>query len=301
VVQSFRVSYDASGSPVLLALGQDNQVYALRFDAADNPAGGYSLVSPGAVKAFDVGRAGSGQLVVYAVGQDNQVYAARLDAGGSPLSGYSLAQPGQVLGIGVGAPPFPDFSGDVADPLLVVQGLDGQVYARSSASLGGSHQFTLIPQGYALAAPGVVKSFAVTQDATGANALYAVGLDDQVYRSALWAVGTAGVGTTGSYSLVAPGQVRSLAAGRDAAGNPLLDALGLDGQVYRAAGSSYQLAAPGVVQAFDLGRGPAGDPELAAVGLDGQAYGLPLDASGAATGGYGLLSPGQIKLLRLPR
>jgi hypothetical protein len=229
-------------------------------------------------------------VVVYAVGLDDQVYQAALPGSGTAGFSYRLYAHGQVRSLKAGA------VGPDGYPLLLALGLDGQVYFPQFLSYRG----VVTTLGYSLFASGVVKSFDVTGDAQGATVVYAVGLDDQVYRAAM-SVNAYGVPAAVSYALAAAGQVRAAAAGRDAAGNPLLLALGLDGQVYRASSSSYQLAAPGVVQAFEVGRDPAGGPELAAVGLDAQAYGLPLDASGAPAGGYSLLSNGQVRLLRLPR
>jgi hypothetical protein len=71
----------------------DSQVYALKFDTAGQPVGGYTLATTGQVLSISATRDGSGNPFLFAVGTDNQVYTLQFDASGNPVGKLSLPQP----------------------------------------------------------------------------------------------------------------------------------------------------------------------------------------------------------------
>jgi uncharacterized protein YkwD len=90
----------------------------------------------------------------------------------------------------------------------------------------------------------------------------------------------------------------------DAAGRPVLFALGIDNQVwlqkFDAAGNSasgYYLGAAGQVKAFAAGHDGGGNPELFVIGMDDRVYELRFDGNDNPVGGYTLTTNGSVKSL----
>jgi hypothetical protein len=129
--------------------------------------------------------------------------------------------------------------------------------------------------------------------------VFVVGVDSQVYGHKVDAAGN----TTGGYFLARPGQVKALAVGRDAQGDPEVFVLGLDNQVYAltfdASGNAvggYSLFAAGAVKAVAAGHDAANVPEIFATGLDGQVYAAKPTAAGSPASGYTLTRPGRVRV-----
>jgi hypothetical protein len=213
----------------------------------------------------------------------------------------------ELLSVGV----IPKGTG-AKEPELFVLGLDHQVYAQTFDSTGGS------TSGYALVAPGQVKSFALGRLQLVSNLgavqsdqprLFAIGLDDQVYAQTFDQSGN----STSPYTLTAPGRVRTLDAGTIAIANtgvlsPELFVLGLDFQVYtqsfdsngHSTSSGYGLAAFGQVKSFQVADQDVDlneRPQLFVVGLDDQVYAQAHDQVGSPTLFYQLQATGQVKAL----
>jgi hypothetical protein len=135
---------------------------------------------------------------------------------------------------------------------------------------------------------------------TGAQEIFVLGLDNQVYAQNFDPSGN----SASSYFLAAPGQVKDLVAGHNASNQPVLFVIGQDNQVYSvkfdANGNSlggYALASPGQVKALAVGHDASNDPELFVIGLDNQVYALKCDANGTPLGRYFLTQTGQVKTL----
>src|SRR5262249_46133018 len=79
--------------PLLFGVGLDSQVYAQKFTANGDPAGGYFLAAPGQVqpdKTIGFGYAlPAGGLIpeLFVTGLDNQVYAVKFTSSGDPAGG----------------------------------------------------------------------------------------------------------------------------------------------------------------------------------------------------------------------
>ncbi len=129
---------------------------------------------------------------------------------------------------------------------------------------------------------------------------FVIGLDNQVYGEKFDRSGNA----VNGYFLTAPGQVKALAVGQDAAGDAVVFVIGLDDQLYTQRfdgnGNSlggYQQAAPGRIKSVCVGCDAAGDPEALVIGLDNQVWAEKFDATGNPLGGYFLTAGGQVKPL----
>ena len=127
---------------------------------------------------------------------------------------------------------------------------------------------------------------------------FVIGLDNQVYGEKFDRSGN----SLNGYFLTAPGQVKALAVGQDAAGDSVAFVIGLDNQLYvqrfDSNGNSlggYQQAAPGQIKSVCVGRDAASDPEVFAIGLDNQVWAEKFGATGNPAGGYFLTNPGQVK------
>jgi hypothetical protein len=268
-------------------LGLDNQVYAEKFDANDNPMGGYFLTSPGQVKTLTVGHDASGLALVFAIEMDDQVYVQKFNVNGDSTGGDSPTAPGRIQSLSVGW----DAGGA---PEAFVIGLDDQVWAQHFDASGDS------VGGYFLTAVGQVKSLSVGRDAGGAPEAFVIGLDDQVWAQHFDRSGN----SVGGYFLTAAGRVESLSVGSDAGNHPEVFVIGLDNQVWAqqfdAAGNSrggYALTTVGEVKSLSVGRDPNGDPEVFVLGLDDQLWAQKFDANGDSTGGYSLTTTGRVKAL----
>ena len=101
----------------------DDRVYELRLDGNDNPAGGYTLTTNGAVKSLAVGHDAYNRPELFTTGLDDQVWAEKLDANGSSAGPYFLTSPGRVLSVKVGQDAY-------GDPELFILGLDSQLYTQ---------------------------------------------------------------------------------------------------------------------------------------------------------------------------
>jgi hypothetical protein len=93
-MKALAVSNDASGHPLVFALGLDGQVYEQRFDALGNPSSGFVLVSTTSVQALSVSRDAAGHPTLFVLSLDNQVYQQFFDADGNPTTGDILQAPG---------------------------------------------------------------------------------------------------------------------------------------------------------------------------------------------------------------
>jgi hypothetical protein len=296
---------DGSGQEHLFALGQDRNVYELDLTDIGIPTSGYHRVTSGQVKDFHVTRDGGLGMHLFAVGLDDQVYQVRFDAHGRAIDGYTLTQPGSVESM------VADDSGD-GKPQIFVKGLDDQVYFLSVTE-DGSVETSNTP-GYTLVTPGRIHSITLGSIGSGdpasdtSLAVFVIGLDNQVYES-LDAVVEHKDGSVQDvyqpYSLVAPGQVRSVSAH--------LFALGLDNQVYDVQldfrgqpMGGYQLTSPRPVGSIlaqpDLA---SGNPAVFAVGTDHQVYTLELTANGgtagASTASFQRVAPGQVQAIAFGR
>lgn len=322
----------------LFVIGQTNQVYSQKLNAAGQSASAYSLAASMTVKSLVVGSNASNLTQTFVLGQDDRVYYQKFNASGTPATGYVLAAPGTVLSFAVGY----DAAGR---PELFAQGTDNRLYYAKFNAAGDP------VSGYAVAAGGTIKSFDVGRRPNGFPEVFVIGTNDRVYGLKFDATGTplgsyflaAGgavkslnVGqdaaghpevfvlgqdsrayglkfdnngnAVGGYFLVAPGTVKSLSLGTDAFGQTLLFAVGTDDRAYRVrfdvTGSpvtGYTLAATGRVAGLVVSHTTANTPELLAVGLDGQVYGLLLDDLGNSAGGYFLTRAGTVKALRATR
>jgi hypothetical protein len=103
--------------------------------------------------------------------------------------------------------------------------------------------------------------------------------------------------------LTAPGQVKSIALGHDAANNDRVFAVGLDSQVWEQTfgsqhtpSGSWSLTQPGQVLSIAVAGNPdSGVPILGAIGLDSQMWQQPLGPSGQSLGGWQLVAPGPVR------
>jgi hypothetical protein len=284
---------DQFASPVdlVFVVGLDNQVYGQKIDAHGNPAWGYFLVQPGAVKAISPGRDGNGDVELFVIGLDDRVYAQKFDSNGNPVGGYLLTTGGGVRSI--------SFAQDAFNrPEIFAIGMDGQVYVQKFDANGNS----VSP--YVLSRAGGVKSLGVGHEAANHPELFVIGLDNQVYAQQFDANGN----SVSPYVLTAPGQVKSLSVGRDAGNRPELFVVGLDDQVYAqkfdANGNAvglYFLTAAGQVKSVSVGRDASNRPELFVIGLDNQVYAQKFDDGGGPVGAYSLTTAGQVKSIKVGR
>jgi hypothetical protein len=284
---------DQFASPVdlVFVIGLDNQVYAQKLDAHGNPAWGYFLVQPGAVKAISPGRDCKGNLELFVIGLNDRVYSQKFDSNGNPVGGYVFTTEGAVQSIRFGQDAF-------NRPEIFAIGLDSQVYVQKFDANGDS------TSPYVLSTVGQVKSLSVGHDAANHPELFVVGLDDQVYAQKFDANG----GSMSPYLLTAPGQVKSLSVGRDAGNRPELVVIGLNDHVYAQkfdangnSTSSYFLAAVGQVKSVSVGRDAGNRPELFVIGLNDQVYAQKFDEGGSPMGGYFFTTAGQVKSIKVSR
>jgi hypothetical protein len=216
-VQSITVGNDASGLPLLVVIGMNNQVAIAQFDPEGNPVGSYTPITGAAVQSVTLAATASHNPELFAIGTDNQVYYAQFDAAGNPLTGLVLAQPGKVSQIAVGA----DASGH--PELFAVMMSDSQVYSLKFDAAGN-------PLGsYQLVQAGAVKQVAVGMDGHGDPELFVIMLSDsQVYALKFDASGN----SVGNYVLTQPGKAQSIAVGFDGMDRQELFAVMADNQVY---------------------------------------------------------------------
>jgi hypothetical protein len=278
---------DQIGTPVdlVFVLGLDNQVYAQKMDARGNPAWGYFLVQPGAVKSFSAGRDGLGHLELFVIGLDDRLYGQQFDSNANPTGGYFFTSEGTFRAISV--------SHDAANhPEVFGLGLDNQVYAQQFDVSGR-------PNGvFVLTTPGQVKSLQVGHDANNRPEVFVIGLDGQVYAQKFDGGGT----SAGPYSLTQKGVVKDLRVASDANNRPELFVLGLDNEVYSqkfdGSGNSaggYSLTAVGQVRTLQVTQDAGNRPELFVAGLDDQVYSQKFDGNGNSLGGYQLTRAGAVK------
>ena len=137
----------------------------------------------------------------------------------------------------------------------------------------------------------------------GDRANFVLGQDSQVYEQKVQPDGT-----TGSYTLLAPGVVKSVEVGSDASGNPELFMIGSDDRVYyqRFDASAnpiggYTLVAQGRVRSIAVTKDGANRPQLFVQGLDDQVYSHKFDTSGNPTGGYFNAAVGQVESFTVGR
>ncbi len=189
----------------------------------------------------------------------------------------------ETFAVNVTTPPSADF----------VIGSDDQVYTHA-LDLSGNPS-----GGYFRVASGAVKDLAAVRLGPGLGSeVFVVGFDDQVYAATV-------SGTGGRYSATAFGSIASVSAGTDAAGNPLLFAVGTDHQLYEqrfnSAGNptsaSYTKAAFGDFKQTTLAHDAAGNPLLYAVGQDDQVYGLKMGNDGTPAGGLFKVDYGPVRQL----
>ena len=294
----FAVAVDAAGDQHLFVLGLDNQVYEQTDSPSGTPLSGYTLLTPGRVKAFSVTTDSANDLHLFAIGLDDQVYQVLFNAAGRAVSPYRLTQPGQVKALTAA-------QDDTNDPEIFVIGLDNQVYTLAFNPDGSLFSGT---PGYTLTAPGRVQSVVAVPSGQLQNPeLFAIRPDNQVYE----ALAPAAVGKYGAYRAQVPGQVKALSVTPDSAGDLHLFVLGLDNQVYQAlfdgtgsATTPYRLTAPGQVKAIATGQSALSHPLLFAIGLDNQVATLGLNDDGSLlseTPHYVLTTPGQVRAIALGR
>ncbi len=196
---------DASGNPIMFAIGTDNQLYEQKFDASGKAtSGSYTKAAYGDFKQTFLTHDASGNPLLYALGQDNQVYGLKMLADGTPNGGLFKVDYGPVKQLAVGH--------DAANnPEIFVIGTDNAVYAHKLDATGS-------PVGTYLGLGGVALSIAVGSASNGNPLVFALGSDNQVYAHRFDASGT----PSGNYYGTASGSATSIAVGNDAAGNPAL-------------------------------------------------------------------------------
>jgi hypothetical protein len=87
----------ADNPELIFVKGEDDQVYELALDGNGDPAGSYSLTSPGHVKTISTSPQPRGINALFAVGLDSQLYDQTFDNNGTVTTGYSLTAPGQIM------------------------------------------------------------------------------------------------------------------------------------------------------------------------------------------------------------
>jgi len=177
-------------------------------------------------------------------------------------------------------------------------GVDGQAETRATDASGN-------PTGdFSPIAPGQVKDLAAIRLGGGPGfEAFVIGTDDRVYAATIVS------GVTRGYFPTAYGAIASVSAGADAAGNPLLFAVGTDHQLYEqkfdASGNptspGYTKAAYGDFKQTILTQNASGSPLLFAVGQDDQIYGLRMDPTGAPAGGLFKVDYGAVRQLAVGR
>jgi hypothetical protein len=179
-------------NPELFTVGLDGQVREALAPSAAGKYGAYRVQVPGQVKALSVTPDSAGDLHLFVLGLDNQVYQALFNGSGSATTLYRLTAPGQVKAIATG-------QSGLSHPLLFAVGLDNQV-----ATLGFNDNGSLLKETprYVRATPGQVKAITLGR-ANGRAAIFALGLDGQVYESV-----SASFPAYQRYRLVAPGWIK---------------------------------------------------------------------------------------------
>lgn len=279
------------GSPLLFAIGMDDQVWVQHFDLDGGSPSGYELTAPGRVKAISAAPTGSSPdlIAVFAVGLDDQVWLQPFDANGDSAGDYQLTTPGVVKSIVASGGNNYWFEG----PLVFAIGPDNQVWVQT---LHQHADNSLTADPYRVTSPGAVKAISLPANARDAGYMLVVGLDDQV-----WAQNFASGVVPLGYHLVAPGRVKSIdqtqyftPTNNRGGGYYTTEvfAIGLDDQVWSlkldqvgAAIGEYQLTTPGQVQSFRAWHISAG-PIVFVVGLDNRIYTQPFDKFGNSAGGY---------------
>jgi hypothetical protein len=285
-------------APETFVIGNDDQVYAEKFDANGNPAYGYFLTAPLQVKKVEVVQNKLGIAELFAIGMDDQVYGLKLNNYGDPVGDFFLVAAGRVKDLAT----VPDFFGSSE---VFVQGLDDEVYSQRLTDAGDP-----IGTSYTLTATGQVQQIlaGVAQDNNGniVPELFVIGMNGQVYAQKFTSSGD----SAGPYFLTAPGQVQvqqsfQFSFSRPASGLiPELFVTGMDDRVYAqkftSSGDpigSYILMSGGQVTSFSVGTtsNDTVHPELLAIGLDGQVYALKTSDTGDPVGDYVLTAPGQVQ------
>lgn len=222
-VKAMSVTNDAAHNPLLFVIGLDDQVWSHKFDAAGTSTGGYTLTHTGTVKAIQAAHDTVGNPLLFAIGTDNQVNTQKFSATGDSAGGYTVI-PGTVKSMDVGYTA-------INQPELFVIGADDLVYAQHFDSVGNaSGTYFNVPLGLAL---GHAKAISVTQDALNEPTLLAI-TSDLLFTDQVTAVSFDTMGNPSSVLLptTLTGQVKSIDASRDAGGNLVLYAVGLDDQLY---------------------------------------------------------------------
>jgi hypothetical protein len=118
--------------------------------------------------------------LLFAIGLDDQVYLSLSDAAVTQSTGYYLTTPGRVREISVTYTQQNVLTGSPNSVAVFARGLDNQVYTNLIPWSGSV-------SGYHLAARGAVTSIDVSYflapDGTRFPALYATGLDREVYAA----------------------------------------------------------------------------------------------------------------------
>jgi hypothetical protein len=176
-VKSIKAAHDASNRPEIFALGQNDNMYYMKFDSLGVSASAFFNVDPGAVLGYDVGQDASGKPVLFVIGLNNVVYGHKFDVNGdSDHLNYYLAvfdSQGHALqasAITVGH----DAN---RNPEVWATAMSNQnVYDQKFSAAGDPD-----PAGFFLAATGAIKQIAIAYDASNDPELFAIGLNDNVY------------------------------------------------------------------------------------------------------------------------
>ena len=172
LVKSVAVSHDAQYNPLLFAIGLDDQVYAVKFDAQGNQVGSWYPTQTGKVTSIQAGFDSFLNPELFVIQTDNQVYGLHFDANGFPVGNYFLAQAGAVKSLVV--------SHDaVNNPLLFVVGLDNQVYGLHFDVNGNTSS------SYFLTNVGQVKSVSVGYYNGNNPEVFVTGLNDNLFSFTL--------------------------------------------------------------------------------------------------------------------
>ncbi len=196
------VTHDASGNPLLYAIGTDNLVYGLQMNASGTPIGGLFRMGTGTVNQLAVGHDASNHPEVFVVGTDaglgkpGYVYTIKANASGNPVSGYNSGIGGPVLSISL-------TSDGSNNPELFAIGTDNQPYSHLFNAAGNPvGKFNSLG-----GMPGGVSALAAGSDASGNPALYVIETaNSQVYSLPFNAAGNA----SGTFTLTTAGMVRKI-------------------------------------------------------------------------------------------
>jgi hypothetical protein len=207
-VRTLEEGQNADGTPILGAIGLNDQVYAHKFLSDGRPTGVYSAVAPGdQVETLTMGQnKANGTVEAFVIGLNRVVYYQKFDAAGNPIFlHFQLTAGGQVEALAAG-------NNSDGSPELVVIGLNLQVYDLKFTVNGdpiGTYNFTR---------RGAVKSLAAGSDGQGDLEVFVIQTDDQVYNLKFDSNGD----PASDYMLVGAGPMKKLAVGQTASGTPEL-------------------------------------------------------------------------------